>query len=90
MANQVGMESAQVRQLASQMDRRADEIDAMLRSTTARLSGLPWVGNDRNRFIDSWNSIHATKLRAVARGLREAAEKARFNANEQDRVSRSS
>jgi len=89
MANQVGMETEQVRQLARQLDGRADEIERMLRSTTARLSGLPWVGADRERFLNTWNSTHAAKLHAVAKGLRDAAERARFNAAEQDRVSRS-
>lgn len=88
MAGMTGMEGAAIRQLARNMDDRAAAIEGILRATTHRVTTVEWAGTDRERFVGEWDDQHAPKLAAVAQGLRSAAEKARLNANEQERISR--
>lgn len=90
MAGMIGMEIAAIRHLARTMDDRASAIETILRNATNRISSVEWAGNDRERFVRGWEDQHAPKLRAVAQGLRNAADKARFNASEQERISRGS
>lgn len=85
--NYSGMEIAAIRSLARKMDSRAQEIESLLNRATAEVNGLNWHGADRDRFVRQWESEHARELRAVAAGLREAADQARRKAAEQERVS---
>lgn len=82
-----GMEIQAIRALARTMDERADEIERLLGSVTNQVDNLNWRGADRERFVKTWQSEHATNLRRVATGLREAAEHARGKAAEQERIS---
>lgn len=88
MSDMFGMEILAIRNLARTMEQRAGEIETLLRTTSQRIGGLEWSGTDRERFVGEWESTHAPKLAKVAAGLRDAAATARFNANEQERVSR--
>lgn len=83
-----GMEIQAIRALARTMDNRADEIDTLASQAGSRVHGLSWRGNDRERFVNEWESTHAVRLRRVAEGLRDAANHARHKAAEQERVSR--
>lgn len=83
-----GMEIQAIRRLARTMDDRAAEIERLLGTATSRVHSLNWRGNDRNRFVNDWDSQHAPKLRTVATGLRAAADDARRKATEQERISR--
>lgn len=83
-----GMEIAAIRSLARTMESRATEIEGLLNQATAEVNSLNWHGADRERFVNQWESDHASRLRGVAAGLREAAEQARYKAAEQERVSR--
>lgn len=88
MSDMFGMEILAIRNLAKSMEDRADDIESVLRNTTSRISGLEWAGADRERFVGEWEGTHAPKLAKVVAGLRDAAATARYNANEQERVSR--
>lgn len=83
-----GMEIAAIRQLARLMDQRAETLESGVRRLTQRVQSLEWAGADRERFVGEWTSNHGPKLAAAAAGLRDAAERARRHANEQERISR--
>ena len=83
-----GMDIAQIRNLARQMDQRANEIEGLLSQLTTQMRELPWAGDDRNRFVDDWEGRHAAGLRRVAEGLKHAAKDARDHARNQEWASR--
>lgn len=83
-----GMEISAIRSLARTMDDRADEVDRLVATTTAEVQGLNWRGADRERFVAAWDNQHVGQLRRLAAGLRDAAERARRKAAEQERISR--
>lgn len=83
-----GMDIAQIRALADQMDRRASEIDALLARLTRLVNGDFWAGADRERFVGEWRDRHAAGLRRIADGLQEASKHAREQARRQEWASR--
>lgn len=89
MSNFTGMDIAGVRQLATSLNAKADEIDALRQQLTSQLGATQWVGNDRNQFTNDWNGQYTSALNQVAQGLRDAATRANLNANEQEATSNS-
>lgn len=87
MSQFTGMDIAQVRTLASQLDHAATEIQQLAQSLTSKLQGTPWVGPDRERFLADWTGHHQSQLNQVVHALQEAARRATANANEQEQVS---
>lgn len=87
MSSFVGMEIGAVRQLATQLGAKADEIDQLAAQLTQQLSGTQWVGPDATRFRDDWQSQHVPALRNVSSALRTARDAATRNADEQEQAS---
>ncbi len=87
MSGFTGMDIAAVRQLATQMRAKADEIEALMAQLTNQLGGTQWVGNDRQAFEGDWNSHHCGALKNVADALRDAAQRADTNAQQQEQTS---
>lgn len=87
MSNFTGMDIAGVRNLASQMRAKADEIDGLMNQLTSQLGSTQWVGNDRQQFESDWSSQHCNALRNVASALRDAATRADNNAMQQENTS---
>ena len=83
----LGMDVVAIRHLARQLDTQASEAELAVRELTSVLAQTSWVGADRTRFTESWESQHAPAMRRTAQLLREAAELARNNANAQERKS---
>jgi uncharacterized protein YukE len=81
-----GMDVGAVRQLAAQMGQRADEIDQLSAALTAALDGAAWLGPDAEQFRGDWSGQYVAQLKAVAQALREAAQRANTNAQEQEDV----
>jgi hypothetical protein len=82
-----GMDIGAVRQLATQLSTKADEIDSIMNQLTNALNTVQWVGPDRERFISDWQGHHVASLRQVSQGLRDASTRATQNANDQETVS---
>lgn len=82
-----GMDITQVRQLATQMRSKADEIDTIMSTLTSALGSAQWVGADRQQFEGDWNSQYCSMLRNVSQGLRDAATRADQNAGQQETAS---
>ncbi len=83
----IGADIGRLRGLASEFTAAADRIDAELRAVTTSVRNTPWQGTNADRFRQSWNSVHSTRLRALANQLRDAARILRTNADDQQHVS---
>jgi uncharacterized protein YukE len=83
----VGMDPTAVRQLAAQLNQKADEIQSISQQLTSQLGNVQWVGNDANRFRDDWNSTHRNQLQQVSTALHDAASAATNNATQQEQAS---
>jgi len=83
-----GMDIGQIRAVAKNMDRKADELRGLVNGLTSEVNAASWAGNDRNRFVDDWRNRHAVALIRVADDLDAAARQARDHANAQERASR--
>lgn len=84
-----GMDINQIRSMAGNMDRKAEEIRSAIDQLSGAVTAVSWAGPDRDRFVDEWRNRHVSSLRAVADNLSSAARQARDHAAEQERVSRS-
>jgi len=82
-----GMDIGAVRQLANLMRQKADEIDHIISQLTGSVNNTQWVGPDRDRFIQDWQSSHVPALKQVEGGLRDAATLADGNATQQEQAS---
>jgi len=82
-----GMDVTQVRQLATQMNRAADEIHRLSQQITSKLHSTPWAGADQKRFEQDWTGRHAQQLNTVVQALHDAARVAGTNAQEQEAAS---
>lgn len=87
MAQFTGMDIAEVRTLAQLLTTKADEISQVSQQLTAKLQNTPWVGPDRERFVSDWQSNHQQALQRVVESIKEAAQRAQANAQEQEQVS---
>ena len=82
-----GMDIGGVRTLATQMDHSADNIQTQMSQLTASLQSTQWVGPDHDHFVSEWQSTHCHQLQNVVNSLKEAANKARLNATQQEQAS---
>jgi hypothetical protein len=83
----IGANPEQLRILATEFERAANDIDAEIRVTTTSVRNTPWKGATADRFRQSWTSVHTTRLRSLSAQLRDAARSLRENAEDQERVS---
>ena len=82
-----GMDIAGVRQLATQLDNSATQIDELQTKLTGTLGNTQWDGPDATAFRSEWNEQHSTNLRQLSERLRAVCTQARKNADEQERTS---
>jgi uncharacterized protein YukE len=81
-----GMDVGQVRQLATDMSRAADEIQRLGQQITAKLASVPWQGADQKRFEQDWHT-HQAQLKTIVDALKKAGQDATRNAQEQESAS---
>ncbi|MEO6987739.1 MAG: WXG100 family type VII secretion target [Aquihabitans sp.] len=87
MTGKLGMNPEEVKQLAEQMDRTAEQIDECMRNVTTKLQGTTWEGTDRQQFESTWQSDSVRHLTQIKQLLSESAMKARRNAQDQEQTS---
>ncbi|BDZ39627.1 hypothetical protein [Microbacterium suwonense] len=87
MSGMYGADVAQLRQLASRFDRHAQQLDAdrMTVGNAIRISA--WIGPFATTFRLQWDSEHSRRVHDAALRLRDAAQRLRANADEQERAS---
>lgn len=82
-----GLDVQQVRQLSTQLNGKAADIDSILSTLTNVLNSTQWEGPDANNFRNEWTGQHTSALRQVSAALRDAASKAQQNAAQQEQTS---
>lgn len=87
MAGMVGMDVEGVRNLATQMNSVADQIDTAARQITSLLSSTTWIGPDRQAFESDWTGQHMSAITNVVNAVRQASQTANRNATDQENVS---
>ena len=83
-----GADVQQLRQLGSKLQAGATEIDNQKSNLNSLLQSTNWKGPDADKFRNEWSGTHTAMLTKVAEALKEAGDKARRNAEEQDNASR--
>jgi uncharacterized protein YukE len=89
MTGFLGMDVPAVRNLATQLSAKADEIESIMSVLTSQLHSVQWMGPDADNFRNDWQSVHRVQLSTVAQALRDAATRANNNANQQEQASSS-
>ena len=84
-----GMNIGEIRSLASQLQRRSDAVadSARVVDRLVQLTRRNWYGDDIAQFESRWNGGTRAIAERVATELRELAETARRNADDQERTS---
>lgn len=84
-----GLDVQQVRQLSSQLNQKANEIQTILSTLTSALDGTQWQGPDATAFRNEWAGTHSSSLRQVIQALHDASQKAAMNATQQENAANS-
>ncbi len=87
MSNFTGMDISGVRQMATQMDTAAGEIENLMSRLSSVLEGTQWVGTDATNFRSEWTGAHCGSLRQISERLRQVSQVARQNADQQEAAS---
>lgn len=87
MGGMYGADVAQLRQLATQFERSAAQLDADRMSVGNAIQVSSWIGPVAVRFRHEWDSSHSRRVHDAALRLREAASALRRNADDQDKTS---
>lgn len=82
-----GQDIEQVRQLGTQLDSKASDIETAISQLTSAVQSVQWEGPDAKRFKSDWTSTHVPKLRQVIQALRDASQSAKRNADQQQQTS---
>lgn len=87
MAGMYGADVAQLRALAAQFDRAADQLEHGRTAVGSAIRVSAWVGPSATSFRSQWDSEHSVRIAHAARSLRDGAHKLRANAEDQERAS---
>ncbi|NJC21327.1 uncharacterized protein YukE [Arthrobacter pigmenti] len=87
MSAMLGMDPAQVRDLARALDSAAGNIELIGAQVTGTISTIPWEGGDADGFRSAWNGSRRLALIRISDQLREHAQVALENADAQHRTS---
>lgn len=87
MSNVWGLDVDQVRRLSSELNNEASTLAGIVAKLTSMLSSTQWSGPDAERFRSDWESVHARALRQAENALRDTADAARRNADQQESAS---
>ncbi|WP_084127348.1 WXG100 family type VII secretion target [Demequina sp. NBRC 110054] len=82
-----GLDVQQVRQLSTQLNAKASDIESILSQLTTALNNTQWTGPDADSFRSDWTGQHTSSLKQVINALQEAGRKAQANAAAQENVS---
>lgn len=82
-----GMNIDEVRRLAADLRRIADDLDQYSKMLNRAVSCAVWSGEDARRYKGEWWPRHRGELRKVSAALRGFGDSASNNADEQERAS---
>jgi len=82
-----GLDVEQVRQLGTQLQNKAGELEGTLSQLTTLLNNTQWEGPDAQAFRADWQGQHTAALKNVINALNDAGRKAQSNAAAQEQTS---
>lgn len=82
-----GADVGQLRALAAQFERVANQLDGTRGVVGQSIQISAWVGPYADHFRSAWAGTHSTQLANAAHLLRESSRRARANADDQERTS---
>ncbi len=85
----LGLDVLSIRHLARQLNTQSGEVRSSIARVSKLIDDVPWAGNDRDRFLHSWNVDLVPRLRRASELLDEASRQASQGAQDQEGVSRS-
>ena len=83
MSELYSMDIMAVRNFATQLNTKADEIDSISNMLTQLLDGATWTGPDATQFRSDWSGTHRAQLHQVSTALRDASQRANTNVQQQ-------
>jgi hypothetical protein len=86
-SNMIGADAPALRGFASNVSNRLRQIEEARGRLSALIESVPWVGDDRERFLGEWQSIHSPGLVQLVADLTGVADKASRHATEQENTS---
>lgn len=84
----LGADVAALRDLSWLLRRKQHEIEASHRRLAAIVDSMPWIGIDRDRFVDDWRRMHSPALMAIITELSQASGETAAHADRQEHASR--
>lgn len=84
----VGADVMALRGLVTTLVSRARKIETTKNQLTALIGDLPWVGSDRDRFVNEWNDVHQPNLIRLIDDMTTASSQASRHADAQEAASR--
>lgn len=82
-----GMNVGEVRQLAQQLTRGAEQLRSLVSSIDGRVHASSWLGRDADTFKQQWWPQHRQAVLSVAEAVEGLGRSASNNADDQERVS---
>ena len=83
----IGGDPAAIRQFASSVIARRNQIEETSQRLTQLVESVPWVGEDRERFLDEWQAIHQPGIARLLVDLLGVSNEAGAAATRQDQAS---
>jgi hypothetical protein len=83
----VGADVPALRNFVLGLNKRSKEITETTARLTALVESIPWVGPDRERFVQEWNGTHRPGLLGLIADLGDAARAATIAADKQEAAS---
>lgn len=84
----LGADVAALRRFAWSLRRRKQEIDATRQRLAVVVEGLPWTGDDHDRFVEEWRRVHSPALMSIVTEMSQASSQAAYHADRQEQASR--
>lgn len=81
------MDTQQARGHASRINHGVSEVQGLIDQITSLLDGIYWEGEDKRRFMDSWEGQLRPTASRVIQQLQDSADELRRRADEQDALS---
>lgn len=85
--NMVGGDAAAIREFARRLAARVEQIQEAQRRMTVVVEGVPWAGDDRERFLREWRTVHQPNIARMVLDLGNVVGDAHRAADAQDRAS---
>ncbi|MCS6711086.1 WXG100 family type VII secretion target [Brachybacterium sp. EF45031] len=85
--NAQGMNVAEVRRMADELNSAAEEVRRISHELTSGLDAVDWTGPDADQFRSQWSGEMVPALEQIAAAVEELEQSARSNAKQQEDTS---